>query len=227
MTLVIVGAVIFGGRAYLRHAERASWRERTESGKRFTRAEEIERSEHPDLAEALLYYDLSLPRIHGAFEGRAHARSNELVAKLKLERPGFFHQDTLLSERHESEQLFGPEGQAVGILKIRETFSRREVHFLPAVVRNGETAFPGELTDRTVILDLPFDESGPSGPSDGSDMAVPVRAKYVLPSGAAFAGAQLEFAAVPTTVNFDAPQTETNLTGVRGVRVHVVGALRH
>lgn len=218
MWLVILGAAIFGGRAYLRHLEHASWRDRTESGRRFTRAEEIERSERPDLAEALLYYDLSLPRIHGAFEARAHERSNELVSKLKLERPGFFHQDTLLSERHEAEHLFGPEGQAVGLMKIRETFSRREVHFLPAVARKGETYFPGELTDGTLILGLPF---------DAADVAVPVRAKYVFPKGTVLVGTQLEFAAVPTTVDFDAPQTETNLTGVRGVRVHVVGALLH
>lgn len=218
MGLVIVGAAILGGRACLRYSEHKAWRDRTESGRRFTRAEEIERSERPDLAEALLYYDLSLPGIHGAFEERVHERSNELASRLRLERPGFFHQDSLLSERHEAEQLFGPEGQAVGIMKLRETFSRREVHFLPAVARNGESYFPGELTDRTVVLVLP---------ADGADVAVPVRARYVFPEGSVLSGTQLEFAAVPTTVAFDAPQTETNLSGVRGVRAHVVGALLH
>jgi hypothetical protein len=216
--LVILVAVILGGQAYLRYRERASWRERTESGKRFTRAEELERGEHPDLAEALLYYDLSLPGIHGAFEERVHERSNELVSRLKLERPGFFHQDSLLSERHETEHLFGAEGQAVGLMELRETFSRREVHFLPAVARAGDTTFPGELTDRTVVLVLPRDDA---------DVVAPVRTRYRFPKGSVLVGTQLEFAAVPTTVDFDAPQTETNLTGVRGTRIHVIGAQPH
>jgi hypothetical protein len=212
--LVIVGAVIFGGRTYLRYLEREAWRERTESGKRFTRAEELERGERPDLAEALLYYDLSLPGIHGAFQGRVHARSSELVARLGRERPGFFHQDCLLSERQEAEQLSNAEGQAVGILKLHETFSRREVRFLPAVARHGAPEFPDGLADGTLLLVLPADEA---------DIAAPVRARYVFPAGSVLAGTQLDFAAVPTTVAFDAPRTETHLTGVRGARIHVVG----